>query len=91
MDILQPDHAQDSPVDNEELRAVIAEVLEVDQDEITDDADFMGDLGIDSLMALEVVVVLEKRYGVKFVESELRDIVSLRQARDLLGAKLVGR
>ena len=42
-------------------------------------------------MALEVIVVLEKKYGVKFAETELRQVVSLRQAHELLTQKLRDR
>ncbi|MFD5201867.1 acyl carrier protein [Streptomyces sp. NPDC058375] len=75
-------------LDKEELRAVVAQVLDVEPSEVTDDASFVDDLEVDSLMALEVVVVLEKRYGVKLPESELKRIVTLRSAYDLLLGKL---
>ncbi|GGW82038.1 hypothetical protein GCM10010503_69110 [Streptomyces lucensis JCM 4490] len=72
----------------DELRGVVAEILDADAADVTDDADFMADLEVDSLMALEVVVVLEKRFGVKFSESELRQVTSLRQAHQLLDRKI---
>ncbi|MGW7357577.1 acyl carrier protein [Streptomyces sp. NPDC054802] len=75
-------------LDKEELRAVVAQVLDVDESEITDDARFVDDLEVDSLMALEVVVVLEKKYGIKLPESDLKQIVTLRRAYDLLLGKL---
>ena len=75
-------------LDLEQLRHTIADVLDTDVAEITDDARFVEDLGVDSLMALEVMVVLEKRYGVKLDESQLRRIVSLRAAYDLLAEQL---
>jgi acyl carrier protein len=75
-------------LDKEELRAVVAQVLDVDESEITDDARFVDDLEVDSLMALEVVVVLEKKYGIKLPESDLKQIVTLQSAYDLLLGKL---
>lgn len=75
-------------LDKEELRAVVAQVLDVDESEITDDAKFVDDLEVDSLMALEIVVVLEKKYGIKLPESELKQIVTLQSAYDLLLGKL---
>ncbi|MFD0025487.1 acyl carrier protein [Streptomyces sp. NPDC058382] len=75
-------------LDKEELRALVAQVLDVDVSEITDDAKFVDDLEVDSLMALEVVVVLEKKYGIKLPESELKRIVTLQSAYDLLLGKL---
>ncbi|MER5361442.1 acyl carrier protein [Streptomyces sp. NPDC002785] len=75
-------------LDKEELRSTVAQVLDVEVAEVTDDAKFVDDLEVDSLMALEVVVVLEKKYGVKLPESELRQIVTLQSAYDLLAGKL---
>jgi acyl carrier protein len=75
-------------IDLEDLRHVIADVLEVEAHEVGDEVGFVEDLGADSLTALEVVVVMERRYGVKLKESELREISCLRKAYDLLRAKL---
>jgi acyl carrier protein len=75
-------------IDREELRAVVAEVIDVETAEVLDDAGFVDDLGVDSLMALEIVVVLEKKYGVKLGEAELKKISTLRAAHDVMLAKL---
>ncbi|GHJ36850.1 acyl carrier protein [Streptomyces sp. TS71-3] len=75
-------------LEREELRRTIADVLDVDEAELTDDAHFVETLGVDSLMALEVMVVLEKKYGVKLEESELKEVTCLRRAHELLAAKL---
>ncbi|MFD3875219.1 acyl carrier protein [Streptomyces sp. NPDC058623] len=72
----------------ESLRRTVADVLDVEESELTDEADFVNDLGVDSLMALEVMVVLEKKYGVKLGEAELKEVTCLRKAYDLLDAKL---
>jgi acyl carrier protein len=77
-------------LDKDDLRATIAEVLDVDESDITDDASFIDDLEFDSLMALEVMVNLERKYGVKLGESELRQVTSLQTAYELLGRKLGG-
>ncbi|MFE0106745.1 acyl carrier protein [Streptomyces sp. NPDC059009] len=75
-------------LDKEDLRTLVAQVLDVDVDEVTDDAKFVDDLEVDSLMALEVVVVLEKKYGIKLPESELKQIVTLQSAYELLRGKV---
>lgn len=75
-------------LDLDELRTFVAEVLDVDEEEVTDEADFVKDLGVDSLMALEVMVELEKKYAVKLEEREMKSITTLRKVHDLLAAKL---
>ena len=52
----------------EELRALIAEIAE--KDEIPDDVSFK-DLGIDSMMGVEIVAAIERKYQVKIEDAEL--------------------
>ncbi|MFJ9891646.1 phosphopantetheine-binding protein [Streptomyces sp. NPDC091287] len=78
-------------LDKEELRGVIARVLDVDVADVTDDASFTADLGVDSLLALEVVVVLEQTYGLPFKEQELQRVTSLSSAYEVLTEKAQAR
>ncbi len=58
----------------EKLRAIIAEVAEVD--EVPDDVPFQ-DLGIDSMMAVEIVAEVEREYKLKIPEEELQQLTNL--------------
>lgn len=75
-------------VDTTELRTLVADALELPEEEVTDEAHFKDDLDVDSLMALEIVVNLEKRYQIKVAESDFTDVSTLSQVRDLVEAKL---
>jgi acyl carrier protein len=75
-------------VDAEDLRLTLADTMDVDVEQLTDDADFIEDVGVDSLMALEVLAVLEKKYGVRFVEQEMRELRTFADARRMLTTKL---
>lgn len=57
-----------------ELRTMIAELIEVD--DFSDDEHFVRDLGVDSMMALEIVSRIEKRYGIRISEESLRQIAT---------------
>jgi acyl carrier protein len=69
----------------EELRGLIAEIAEVDT--IPDDAAFK-DLGIDSMMGVEIVAAIERQYHVKFSDAELGQVTTLNRAYDLVIGKL---
>jgi len=58
----------------EKLRAIVQEVAEVD--EVPDDKPFK-DLGIDSMMAIEIVADVERTYKIKVPEDELETISDL--------------
>ena len=58
----------------EKLKNIIAEVLNVDADEITMDTTFVDDLGADSLDLYEMVMALEDEYGIEIDTDELTDL-----------------
>jgi len=58
-----------------EIRSLIAEIVEVPEESITDTSSF-ADLGADSLMALEIVASIEKKYRIQVPEEDLQRIKS---------------
>lgn len=66
------------------LRKLISEISEKPLEEIKDDSRFAEDLGIDSMMALEIVATIEKKYKVVIPEIEIPTIRSLNNVYDLL-------
>ena len=70
----------------DELRAIVAEVAEIDPGSV-DLSGTLADAGVDSLMAMEIAVDVERRYGLSFTVEELKAIttfgslVALTQAR----------
>jgi acyl carrier protein len=69
----------------EKLRAIVAEVAEID--EVPDDVPFK-DLGIDSMMAIEIVAEFERTYKIKVPEDELAQIRDLNSVVALVESKL---
>ena len=69
----------------EELRELIAEIAE--KDEIPDDVAFK-DLGIDSIMGVEIVAAIERKYQVKIEDAELAQITTLNSSMELVTKKL---
>ena len=69
----------------DELRQIIVEVTEVE--EIPEDTPF-ADLGIDSMMAIEIVADVEKTYDITIAEEELADLTNLKAVYDKVQEKL---
>ena len=55
----------------QKVREVLVEALGVDDDEVTDTATLMGDLGAESIDFLDIVFRLEKAFGIKIPREEL--------------------
>ncbi|MDD5070799.1 MAG: acyl carrier protein [Candidatus Omnitrophica bacterium] len=60
-----------------EVRALVSDITEVPEEELTDEATFTDDLGIDSMMALEIVASIEKKFKVVIPEEKIPTITSL--------------
>ena len=69
----------------EELRALVAEVAE--KDEVPDGATFK-ELGIDSMMGVEIVAAIERQYQIKIEDDELAGFKDLEGAYVLVVKKL---
>ena len=68
----------------EEIKKIVSEVSEVPQEQLREDARFVEDLGIDSMMALEIVANIEKKYKVVIPEEEIPKIRSLKDVYDIM-------
>ncbi len=69
----------------EEIRGLISEISEVDT--IPDDTHFK-DLGIDSMMGVEIVAAIERQYHIKIDDDELASFKDLEGAYALVVKKL---
>jgi len=61
----------------QEIKEIIAQILEVDPAKITPEARFVEDLGMDSMMALEILASVEKKYKIAIPEENLMKLTSL--------------
>ncbi len=62
-----------------EIRNMIAEIIEKDPAAITPDAKFYEDLGVDSMMALEILAAMEKKYKITIPEEKLAQLTTLEE------------
>jgi acyl carrier protein len=68
--------------DLDELHTLVAEVLELEPEELSEDSNFVADHGADSLMAIEILARIERDLGVQIPQdalSELTDLASVRR------------
>ena len=64
----------------EKLKGIIADVLNVDEDEITMDTTFVDDLGADSLDTVELIMEFEKEFGISIPDDQAEKIGTVGDA-----------
>jgi len=69
---------------NEEIltkvKAVVAEKLNVGEDQVTEEAKFVEDLGADSLDQVELIMALEDEFELKIPEEEAEKLTTVGSA-----------
>ena len=64
----------------EKLKKIIAEVLNVDEEEITMETTFVDDLGADSLDVFQIIMGLEEEVDIEIPNEEAEKIVTVGDA-----------
>jgi len=76
--------ATPEPATRERLRAIIAEILEMEVTEDDVDSSFHQDLGVSSLEKVAIVTRVENEFSVTLTDAEAAAMTSLRSAAELL-------
>jgi acyl carrier protein len=66
------------------VKTVIAEKLNVSEEQVTTDAKFVEDLGADSLDQVELIMALEDEFEIKVPEEEAEKLTSVGEAVDYI-------
>ena len=61
-----------------ELREIISKITEIEPNEIALESKFVEDLGMDSMMALEILAAMEKKYKIQIPEEKLAQLRTLK-------------
>ena len=64
----------------EKLKKVIAEVLNVDPEEITMETTFLDDLGADSLDVFQIVMGIEEEFDIEIPAEKAEKITTVEEA-----------
>ena len=64
----------------EKIKSVVVDQLNVEEDEVVDDASFIDDLGADSLGIVELVMALEEEFGISIPDEDAEGIKTVGDA-----------
>lgn len=72
----------------EKLKKIIAEVLNVDEEEISMETTFVDDLGADSLDVFQIIMGLEEEFDIEIPNEEAERIVTVGDAVEQIKSAL---
>ena len=69
------------------VKKMVADHLGVDEAKVTDEANFIDDLGADSLDTVELVMAFEEEFGAEISDSEAEKILTVGDAIKFIEGK----
>jgi acyl carrier protein len=71
----------------ERVKKVLVEQLDVSEDEVTESASIVDDLGADSLDVVEIIMGLEEEFDVEIPDEDAEKITTVKQIIDYVEEK----
>ena len=68
----------------ERIREIVAEHLEVDAGDLTEDSNFIDDHGADSLALMDVLAALEKEFSIEIDQAQFARMLDVRTVYDVI-------
>ncbi|MGN1121602.1 MAG: phosphopantetheine-binding protein [Eubacteriales bacterium] len=68
----------------DEVKAMLVNEMSIDAADVTEDAEFVKDLGFNSLEIADLVVMCEEKYGIDIDEDRAHSIITVGDFADYL-------
>ena len=72
----------------EKVKKAVAEVLKIDQNEIEDDANFIFDLGADSMQSMLLIAAFEDEFDIEMEVEKAQEVQSISDAVEFISGYL---
>jgi acyl carrier protein len=70
------------------VKAIVADKLSISEDQVTEEASFIDDLGADSLDTVELVMALEDEFNMDIPDEEAEKLTTVGKALDYVLTRL---
>jgi acyl carrier protein len=72
----------------QKVKKVVSEVLKIEQSEIDDDANFIFDLGADSMQSMLLIAAFEDEFDIEMEVEKAQEVQSISEAIDFISGYL---
>lgn len=70
------------------IKKVVAEILDIEENKITQETSFADDLNIDSLDSVEFIMALEEQFEIEIPDEDAEKILTVKDAVEYVNEKL---
>lgn len=70
------------------VKSIVADKLSIGEEQITEQASFIDDLGADSLDTVELVMALEDEFGLDIPDEDAEKLTTVGKAMDYIVSKV---
>lgn len=67
-----------------EIKTLVAKIIKVPEDKIDLDANLFADLGVDSMLGVEIFSALDQKYNLDIPEDKLKSVATLNELISLV-------
>ena len=71
----------------DKIKSIVVDQLGVDEDQVTEDASFIDDLGADSLDTVELIMAFEEEFDVEIPDEDAQKIKTVKDVIEYIESK----
>ena len=71
----------------DKIKSIVVDQLGVDEDQVTEDACFVDDLGADSLDTVELIMAFEEEFDIEIPDEDAQKIKTVKDIMEYIEAK----
>ena len=71
----------------DKIKSIVVDQLGVDEDQVTEDASFVDDLGADSLDTVELIMAFEEEFDIEIPDEDAQKIKPVKDVMEYIEAK----
>ena len=69
------------------IKSIVVDQLGVDEDQVTEDASFVDDLGADSLDTVELIMAFEEEFDIEIPDEDAQKIKTVKDVIEYIESK----